>query len=276
MGVFAKTSPFELRADRHLCASQCTSNECFTGTKDHEGCPFGQMVPTLRSNRFCKMCGACVKNCPHGAVNLNLRVPGREIWEIRQISAVTAVIVISMLGGLLSEMGHKMAIYQQWTWLFPFESHLLLFSLFFLILLALSNAVVLLAATISAPASGESIKENFSRYGLALLPLVLTGYMAFHLYYLINLGVYFPIMLWETFKFEIFRTLVVTIPPAWTQVMQQSLILLGVIGSLVIAFRLSRGRHTSLRSSFIEYVPHGMATIIFFAALSYAIREFFS
>ena len=82
-GVLAKTSIVELRADRNVCISQCGSNECFLGTTANEGCPFGQAGPRLHSNRLCTLCGTCVKNCPHGAINLNLRVPGSEIWEMR-------------------------------------------------------------------------------------------------------------------------------------------------------------------------------------------------
>ncbi len=119
MGVLAKVSPFELRADRNVCASQCSTNECFVGTATNEGCPFGQMAPSLRSNRFCKLCGNCVKNCPHGAINLNLRIPGREIWEMRQVGIVTSFLVISMLGGLLSELMEPGSLYDQFWGLFP-------------------------------------------------------------------------------------------------------------------------------------------------------------
>ncbi len=275
MGLFAKTSPFELRADRHICASQCTSNECFMGTKLHEGCPFGQMAPTLRSNRFCKMCGACIKNCPHGAVRLNLRVPGREIWEMKQVGAITAMLVIGMYGGLLSEMTHKMAIYDWWSSVWPLQSEIVRYTIFFTLIVVTTNAFVFAAAAFSSMPSGETATENFAKYGLALLPLVLTGYMAFHLYYLINLGVYFPIMLSETFRFELFRQLVITVPPNITLLVQQFLLILGLIGSLVLAFRLSRGKHGDFRKSFLEFLPHGMVICFLFAGLMTTIKDYF-
>ncbi len=275
MGLFAKTSPLELRADRHICASQCTSNECFTGTATMEGCPFGQMVPTLRSNRFCKLCGSCIKNCPHSAVRLNLRVPGREIWEIKQIGAITAMLVIGMYGGLLSEMMHKMSAYTTWTFWAPFQSELILFTIFFTLIIIGCNLVTLAAAYLSSVPAGETVKENFARYGLALLPVVLTGYMAFHLYYLINLGVYFPIIMVETFKFEIFRPFIITVAPDITWKIQQLLLWLGIIGSLVLMFRLSRGKNTSMKDSLLEFLPHAVAATAFFVVLMYTIKGFF-
>ncbi len=275
MGVFAKTSPFELRAERHICASQCTSNECYTGTATHEGCPFGQLAPTLRSNRFCKMCGSCVKNCPHGAVRLNLRVPGREIWEIKQIGAITAMLVISMFGGLISEMLHKLPVYTLWAALTPSVPEIVKFTVFFTLIVVLCNLVVFLAACFSTVSSGETPKENFAKYGLALLPVTLTSYMAFHLYYLINLGVYFPKVLWEMFRFDIFKALVINVPPYVTGIAQQMLLILGLIGSLVLTFRLSKGGFSTYRDSLFEFIPHGVVACLFFSVAAFSIHSFF-
>ena len=275
MGVFAKVSPIELRADRNVCASQCTTNECFTGTDKSEGCPFGQMVPSLRSNRFCKLCGSCYKNCPHSAINLNLRVPGREIWEIRQAFAVTAFLVISMFGGLLSDLLHKSVIYEKLTILLPNLPELLRFTIFFVATLAIANLLVLVSAVISSRASGDDTKENFARHGLALLPLVLTGYMAFHLYYLINLGVHFPLVLWQMFQFEIFHQLVITVPPSWTLFFQETLIWMGIVGTLVVGYHLSRGRQANLKDSLREFLPHGVVAFGLGIILIEAMKGFF-
>lgn len=275
MGVFAKVSPIELRADRNVCASQCASNECYTGTATLEGCPFGQMVPSLRSNRFCKLCASCYKNCPHSAINVNLRAPGREIWEIRQAFAVTGFLVISMFGGLLSDLLHKSAVYDTVLALLPNVPELLRFTIFFLATLAFANLLVLVSAGISSQVTGDDPKENFARYGLALLPLVLTGYMAFHLYYLINLGVYFPLVLWQMFQFEIFHQLVITVPPAWTLFFQETLIWVGIVGTLVVGYRLSRGRQANLADSLREFLPHGVVALGFGMLLLRAMKDFF-
>ncbi len=276
MGVFAKVSPFELRADRNLCASQCTSNECFVGTAGREGCPFGQMVPTLRSNRFCKMCAMCVKNCPHGAINLNLRVPGREIWEMKQVIAITSLLVISMYGGLLSDMLHTGVAYYAWSAHVPDMPELLRFTLFFVAVVAAANLLVLMASAVSSLSSDDdTIKENFARYGLALLPLVFSGYLAFHLYYLINLGVHFPILLWQTFQFEIFHQLIVTVPPGWTLFMQRSFVWIGLVGSIVMAYRLSRGRQNTFSKMVSEFLPHAAVAVCLALLLLRAIRLYF-
>ena len=233
------------------------------------------MVPSLRSNRFCKLCATCVKNCPHGAINLSLRVPGREIWEIRQAAAITALLVVSMFGGLLSEMLHKMPIFDLWSAALHGVPPLLMFTFFFVAIVTTVNLLVYVASAISCKVSDETVQENFARYGLALLPLVLTAYMAFHVYYLIHVGVHFPIILWQTFRFEIFRQLVVTVSPSWTHICQHILIWLGLAGSLVIELRLSRGKHENLIDVLGEFLPHGVVTILFSLVLVYVVDVFF-
>uniref|UniRef100_A0A7C4ESX0 Cyclic nucleotide-binding domain-containing protein n=1 Tax=Desulfomonile tiedjei TaxID=2358 RepID=A0A7C4ESX0_9BACT len=276
MGVFAKVSPIELRADRNVCASQCTTNDCYVGTKDREGCPFGQMAPTLRSNRFCKLCANCVKNCPHDAINLSLRVPGREIWEMKQVGYVTAFLVISLFAGLMSELARPTVAFDRWSELFSGSPRIVVFTLFFLLCIASANALVFIAAQISRRVASETTGENFARYGLALLPLVLTSYMAFHLYYLVNLGVYLPIVLWQTFQFELLRQLVITVPPSWVLAAQRFLIVAGAIGSMVIMYRFGRARHSSTLKSLQESFPHGLIAALFsFLALK-TMYEFFS
>lgn len=275
MGVFAKVSPIELRADRNVCASQCTTNECYVGTRDRAGCPFGQMAPTLRSNRFCKLCATCIKNCPHGAINLNLRIPGREIWEMRQVGSVTAFLVISMFAGLASDMGQNLPLYDRWSGLFPNSGQLVVFTMFFFVSIICANMLVMVASQLSRKVSGETARENFARYGLALLPLVLTGYMAFHLYYLINLGVYLPILMWQAFQFELLRQMVITIPPSLTLLFQQILLFIGTLGTLAVAYRLSTGRNQDKKKAIAEFLPHALTSIVFAYILFRSIKDFF-
>lgn len=275
MGVFAKVSPVELRADRNICSSQCATNECYVGTADRPGCPFGQMVPSLRSNRMCKLCATCLKNCPHGAVSINLRIPGSEIWEVKQVISITSLLVASMLGGLISDLSHKMPVYQ---W---FGSHLqgwpdiVVFSAFFLVVVSITDLLVAGASRISSIVSGETFRENFARYGLALLPLVLTSFMAYHLYYLIHVGIYFPIVMWENFHFEIFREMAITVSPSTTHLLQKILLTLGMVGSLTIAFQLARGKSKSLIRSIEEFLPHCVVVIVFFFVLLKCFDGFF-
>lgn len=274
VGILAKASPLELRADRNVCISQCASNECYLGTPTSEGCPFGQVAPKLHSNRFCKICGQCVKNCPHGAINLNLRIPGKEIWEMRHTNSRTAFLIVGMISGLLSEMLSKMPVYAQVTGFLPLPE-MAKFTLFFLAMLLGFNVLLVLAAALSHKIFDDSFMENYSRYGLALLPLTLAGFTAFHLYYLINLGVQLPILVSETFQFEIFRQLIITVPPWLTLFFQQALIWIGLVWSLLIMYRLGRADQDGFWNNLLGTLPHSLLAVTITLCLLETTKMFF-
>ena len=206
VGVLAKTSILELRADSSVCTAKCNSNDCFEGNGSNEGCPFGQSVPQLNTNRVCKLCGTCIRNCPHGAIRLNLRLPGHELWQNRQGKPGTAFLVIGLIGGLLSELASKTSLYHTIAGYLPLPATAK-FTVFFVALVAVVNLLMALSALVSSHTYGESFLTNYSRYGMALLPLTLAAFMAFHVYYLINLGVQLPILLSHNLDFDVSSTI---------------------------------------------------------------------
>jgi transcriptional regulator with AAA-type ATPase domain/polyferredoxin len=274
ISVLSKASFLELRADRNVCISQCGSNDCYLGNEAAEGCPFGIVVPKLHSNRFCKLCGLCVKSCRHGAITLNLRAPGREIWEMRHTNAGTAFLIIGMIGGLLTEMVSKMPVYTRLTESLPIPE-MARFTLVFVAVLVLVNLMSALSTAISRRVFGDPFNDNYSRFGLALLPVALTGFMAFHMYYFINLGVQLPILLSEHFHFEIFRSMVITVPQYVTHAIQNILILGGLAWSVFIVYKIGRASEDSFWKSILGIAPHVAVTIALSALLLNAIQHFF-
>ncbi|MGO9572665.1 MAG: sigma 54-interacting transcriptional regulator [Desulfomonilaceae bacterium] len=273
-GVLAKTSMLELRADRNVCISQCGSNECYLGTTANEGCPFGQAGPRLHSNRLCTLCGTCVKNCPHGAINLNLRVPGSEIWEVRHTNAGTAFLVLGMIGGLFSEMVGKMPFYGSLSIFLPL-SPITRFTVVFIAVLLAMNLMLVLAAKVSSRIYRERFRGNYSRFGLALLPVALTAFMAFHVYYLINLGVQLPTLLSHNFDFAVFRRLVITVPPEVTRFIQEMLIYIGLGWSLIIMYRLGRAGRDKILQIVAGLLPHAALALLLAVLMLEATRSFF-
>jgi hypothetical protein len=181
-----------------------------------------------------------------------------------------------MYGGLMSELLETGTIYDRFYHLFFDWPDIIVFTLFFTLAILCANALTFVAATASSQVSGETTKENFARYGLALLPLVMTGFMAYHLYYLINMGVYFPIVLWQTFHFSIFERMVITVQPSWTLFAQQLLVFIGALGTIVISYRLSRGKNAKLTTRrFTEVLPHLVVAIILTAFLLHGMQSFF-
>lgn len=274
VGVLSKTSIIELRANGNVCISECSSNECYLGTAERAGCPFGHAGPRLRSNRVCKVCGQCLKNCPHGAINLNLRAPGQEIWQHSQRHAGTAFLVLGMIGGLFSEMVTKMPVYTLLTSWMPFPS-IIRFSIVFLVILAVINGLMILASIISKKACGDTLRQNFARFGLAMLPLTLGSFTAFHIYYLINLGVQIPILVSKYFDIEALNSLIITVPTDVTFFLQQAVIWIGLVWTLITIYRLGLWTSKSAGNTLNIIGPHAIVAVFVAVLMSEAITNFF-
>ncbi len=253
VGVLAKTSVVELRADRNVCIAQCSSNECHQGTEDSEGCPYGLAGPKLQSNRLCKLCGLCVKNCPHDAINLNLRIPGQEIMRNRRTDPGTTFLALGMLGGLLCEIGSKT------PWFEGLTAHqglprVAVFSGLFIAVIFAVNLLFIVTSAVSRGFFHESLRENYARCGPALLPLALTFFAAFHVQYLFASPWLFP-------------------DPAGSHVvalvLRDALIWIGAAWALVSLYALGAGSDVSWGKAAAGAVPH----TVFVVALALAMQE---
>lgn len=274
VGVLSKTSVLELRADRNVCISQCSTNECYLGTETDAGCPFGHAGPRLHSNRLCKLCMKCLKNCPHDAINVSLRIPGREIWEERQPKPGTAFLVIGMIGGLLSELMSRSQIYEEITaWLtFP---EVLSFTLVFAAVLMCANLLLVAATALSRRVCRDSFSENYARFGLALLPLALTAFTAFHVYYLVNLGAQLPAVIGASLNLHVTEPLLGTVAPETVHFVQQLLIWIGLGWSLLVMYRISLVSREHIFQALLGSLPHAVVALTLSLLLLLSMESFF-
>jgi len=276
VGLLAKTSLLELRADRNVCISRCGTNDCFLGNADAEGCPFGQAGPRLHSNRLCKLCATCVKNCPYGAINLNLRFPGREIWEVRQPKTGTAFLVLGMIGGLISEMCSRSPWYEYLTAILPLPP-IVVFTLMYAAIIFAINLLMILASLMSSRTLGEDLSSNYARYSLALLPVALCVFGAFHLYYLFHLGVQVPNLLSHNFDIEALKGLGFTVPRHLAGLMQQFLMWLGLAWTFIILYRIGVENYDFRLRTIAGLLPHAiLACALNLAAINSMMCFFYS
>ncbi len=180
IGLFSRLSPVEMRADKNVCAARCTGHQCYTGTKERKGCPLFLLAPAVDSNLSCKLCGTCVKNCPHRSLNINLRVPGQEIWETRGKTDLS-IFPFAMIGALACEL-------LGWEWTKSIGgSHAFGMTALFILFVSLSILAVLLLSAVGRLGDGDTVGGHLARYGQAYLPIVFMTFLSYHLYYLLTL-----------------------------------------------------------------------------------------
>jgi CRP-like cAMP-binding protein/polyferredoxin len=238
-GLFARTGILELRADSNVCLSRCSTHECYYGTSRAEGCAFGQVVATLHSNQFCRICGNCVKNCPYDAVKLNLRIPGSELVEVRHVRTGTGFLVLSLNGALLSDILSRVPWYDHLTSWLP-GPVILTSTIVFVALIVAVNLMAMLAAFVSHRAFRERLLENYSRFALSFLPLTCMGFLAFHVYYLCTLGPLMVALVGRYFGIEALGGAVRTIPHETIGMIQHGIIACGAVWTIVTLWRLGR------------------------------------
>jgi CRP-like cAMP-binding protein len=97
IGTASIGSLLEVRSDAAVCLNKCTTFECYVGKDGIKGCPMSQHLPYLDNNLDCKLCFNCVRNCQHGSVQVNLRVPAREVWHLTRVNQGYSIFIGSML-----------------------------------------------------------------------------------------------------------------------------------------------------------------------------------
>lgn len=272
-GLLARVSMLELRADNAICLSRCNTQECYFGAAKAEGCPFGQVVATLHSNQFCKLCGNCVKNCPHSAIRLNLRIPGYELGEVRYVRAGTGFLVLGLIGGLLGDILSRGAWFEPLVSWAP-DSFMLRFTIVFVGMIALVNLVSMLAVAFSHHFFKERFWENYSRFALALLPLTAMSFLAFHAYYLFSLGpqilallgYYLGIGSGVAPSGNLFPSDVIF-------VLQVIIIMVGLIWSMITIYRLGFAAPVSRLARNIGILPHCIMALWVAIAFGLIIRN---
>ncbi len=164
--LFSMSSLIEIRANKNVCTTICTTHDCFKGSERANPCPMFLHLQFLSDNRDCKVCLNCIKNCPHHATRLNLRIPGAEISSLKRPSLPGAIFPILLSGLLVAEILSMKDIIQA-NYLFIFCA-----SLFFALTLNITINYF------TALTLKETVIEHLKRFGYTLIPLILFGFIS--------------------------------------------------------------------------------------------------
>lgn len=172
----------EVRANTEICLNKCTTHECYLGTADIPGCPMSQHTAFLDNNQACKFCLNCVKSCPNGSVQVNLRAPAREVWHLVRINQGFAIFVGVALG-ILAPIMYFEPLYDSW----PKLEWQLWFTVAFWGMALLSGIITwFLVKPFTTKAASRRVKLAF-----AIVPIVVSGYIIYHLHYVPGLDALF-------------------------------------------------------------------------------------
>lgn len=115
LGVaLSPVAPLTVAARRSVCASTCTTHDCYKGNDTAPGCPVWHHPQLVGEAHRCKTCLTCLQSCPHGSAGLYLRPRLRSAWRLVSSESyvvpfaltvffLAPVLLVVQRGGLLAE-----------------------------------------------------------------------------------------------------------------------------------------------------------------------------
>jgi hypothetical protein len=257
-GNYARTGMIALRGTPEICAT-CTVSACYKGTEKVAGCPLFEFPKTMTSNANCNICANCIKNCPNDSIQLTVRPPTKELWFVRKpkleeafLSAVIMGIVFVQNITMLEVWGSILSWLERAT---GTTNYAVTFTITFAIAMLIPVSLLGLASWIAKRFNGESLIQNFTRFGYAIIVLDVAGHIAHNLFHLLAEGksiLYTGLaLIGQAVGHDASPAILGT---ETIQLLQFGLIALGFIGSLYAAYRISRSSHpTKLWGTFVPY-----------------------
>jgi len=262
MGLFSRISPFELRADKNVCAARCTGHQCYAGTEERKGCPLFLLAPAVDSNLSCKLCGTCVKNCPHRSLNINIRVPGREIWETRGKTDLS-IFTFAMMGALACEL-------LGWEWAKSISgSHAVGMTMLFVFFVSISVLTLMLLSVLGRLADRDTLQGHLARYGQAHLPIVFMGFFSYHLYYMLTLWHPLVQLVGAQLGIDILQNVVWYVHPDVIRFLMRLIVWCGFFWTIFLVRNVSKQKKGFMWTFLAHSLAAFFITLFFLAALDF-------
>jgi polyferredoxin len=246
-GNYSRTGMLALRATPKICAT-CKTSSCYKGGAAAPGCPMFEFARTMDTNASCNLCGYCVKNCPNDSIQLTLRVPTEELWFVRKPKLEVAFLAVVIMGIVFVQNITMLEVWgsilSQLERLTGTDSYYVTFTITFIIAMLIPIALLAMTGLAAKQFNGDSVMQNFTRFGYAIIPLDIAGHVAHNLFHLLAEGkavLYTAMILGgQEVGSGVSPALVST---ATIQLLQYILVGLGVIGSIYTAYRISRSNY---------------------------------
>lgn len=241
-GNYSRVGMLELRATPEICKN-CKTQSCYKGTEKVAGCPMFEFPRTMDTSAECNLCGNCVKNCPNNSIRITPRVPTKELWSNKKPKLEVSFLAIVIMGivfvqniTMLEFWNNILKWLEQTTGL---TNYYIIFTVTFLIAMALPVGLLMLSGSISKIFNGESVKDNFARYGYAIIPLDMAGHIAHNLFHLLAEGksVFYTFL--GLFGNHIEASTAILDNPT-IQALQYLIIAIGAAGSIFVAYKIAK------------------------------------
>ena len=244
---YSRAGMVELRGTPEIC-SKCTAASCYKGTSEVPGCPMFEFPKTMDSSAECNLCGNCVKNCPNNSIRISTRKPTAELWNNKKPKIEVAFLSIVIMGIVFVQNITMLKVWDNilnsLEEILGTTNYYITFTVTFLIAMLIPVVILALSGWIAGKFNKASVKENFARFGYAVIPLDLAGHIGHNLFHLLAEGksVFYTAM--GLFGMEFHDASTALVPDSIIQSLQFIIIGIGTIGSIYTAYRIAKSSQT--------------------------------
>ena len=141
-----------------------------------------QFVRTMDTSADCNLCGNCVKTCPNDSIRISPRKPTSELWGIKKPKAEHAFLAAVIMGIVFVQ---NITMLEVWQDILKVISNVtgtsnynVNFTIAFIASMLLPIGLLWVTAKLTAYKWTETtVKENFVRFGYAIIPLDLAAHL---------------------------------------------------------------------------------------------------
>jgi polyferredoxin len=173
--TYSRAGSVVLQGNPERCQT-CHTVNCYKGSEDRPGCPMFEFPRVMDTAAYCNLCGQCVKDCPHDAVDVRLRPPMSELWFIRKPRFRESLLAVLLMGIVLArnvaEFGQGGI--EALVGGLPLQAQAVIAYIF---CLGIALLLWTIAAYAASRSDGEEPKVNFARFGYSLIPVVLFSHL---------------------------------------------------------------------------------------------------
>ena len=260
-GNYARTGMVALRADTDICATCKSKAACFNGTEKVAGCPLFSFPRTMDSNANCNLCANCIKSCPNDAITLTLRKPTQELWYLRSPKIEESFLAMAIMGIVLIQ---NVTMLKIWTQILVAVERLtgvtnyaVIFTIVFAVGVSIPVGFLAVAGKVAGKANLESTRQNFARFGYALIPLDVAAHVAHNLFHLLAEGksVFYTVV--SLFGNNAHGSTAL-VGNATIRALQFIVLALGLIGSFYTVRRITYRQYSATKTRRKTMVPYSI------------------
>lgn len=276
---YSMSSALELRADGNICKT-CKDPTCYKGTAKADGCSMFEYPRTMDSNRFCNFCSNCIKNCTPDAIRITPRTPTSELWFIKKPRFEDSFLATALIGIVVVQTVVMLEVWEPFMQWFESTTGITDFTIAWTVIFAGAMLIPLVLMMVSSFIStlfpgkiglpdmipdqtaelnlaseidiDKTMLSNFVRYGYALIPMGLGIHLAHNAKHFLGEGLSVIYTSASLVGMSLTGDMSILNMPT-IQVIQYILTLLGILGSVYTAHRISLNNQGS-KASVLPYI----------------------